>query len=910
MSPRDKRSLRILRRDFVRAAASGPLLWLGAQVRADDAAPGSASAVGTDPALCGSGVPLPELQRGIGLRLRDAMAGELGGARFAYEIELEIADLAAFLSAADPRAEVVSGVVHWAGSVAAARVRGGSLRAFAQCDPTGGYKRFELAFEFQDGSGRTLELRGEKRLDQARGYDPATDLSYMSATLQRGASPVAAGQLRAERGELLTRLHAVEVEGTLDRAQIEAARRAYLEHFNRQCAGCYPQLPKLLPRDGTLTPEEWRALSLVVRVMLPMPLPEDGPSVDDAIENLERFLHYADPETFAALRAQVQQLGAIAPLASGHVVELKHFVRSQLKQPGRSELKAVLDSLHKLAVLGYYSHGKSYRKLAYTPLPVVPLRRTLLPVRSRPSARIFDVAIVGSGVAGSLLAERLTAAGKSVVVLESGPYVPEMTIDADELRWLARLERGSGLQQANGGRSLARVGPVFPILQGHCVGGGGLINNAVVFQISARRLEEWRGVGFPVAPEALRAGYAASASELQIGPVSDATRHGNPSFELFANSFGPVQRPSISELPKPGYYECLTNLAPGECLGCGMCNTGCGSERKMNGLQVYLPRALERDCELIANAEVVEVLVARKVAGVPGRAIGLRVRTRADQDGRYGGRQDTFTVRARQYVLSAGAIHSARLLLRSPGITGRAGTPIGERLSVNVASPVLGFVAREMHTRPSLQLTRYYIPPDPDAGFLIEDLYNPPGQAALVMPGYGLEHYLRMHRYKRTVLLGAVVPTAASGRVTLDEHGAARIEMPLGAHELTRMRRALTQIAEGMLRADEPLRPSEVIAGAEAGGFVMRSPEAAADFARWLRSFDQLALSTGHPQGGTCMSEDPTIGVVDPEFRLRGFSNLRVCDAGLFPMSAGTHPQWTVMALAHCCANLLNGRSG
>jgi choline dehydrogenase-like flavoprotein len=155
-----------------------------------------------------------------------------------------------------------------------------------------------------------------------------------------------------------------------------------------------------------------------------------------------------------------------------------------------------------------------------------------------------------------------------------------------------------------------------------------------------------------------------------------------------------------------------------------------------------------------------------------------------------------------------------------------------------------------------------------------------------------------------------VVPTTPSGRVTLDERGMARIAMPLGAHELARMRRALTQIAEGMLRAEEPLRPSEVIAGSEAGGFVMRSPEGVADFARWLRSFDQLALSTGHPQGGTCMSEDPAIGVVDAEFRLRGFSNLRVCDAGLFPMSAGTQPQWTVMALAHCCANVINARSG
>jgi choline dehydrogenase-like flavoprotein len=208
-----------------------------------------------------------------------------------------------------------------------------------------------------------------------------------------------------------------------------------------------------------------------------------------------------------------------------------------------------------------------------------------------------------------------------------------------------------------------------------------------------------------------------------------------------------------------------------------------------------------------------------------------------------------------------------------------------------------------------LQLTRYFLPADPQDSFLIEDLYNPPGQAALVMPGYGLEHFLRMQRYKRTVLVGAVVPTAASGRVSLDEHGAARIELPLGQHELDRLRRALASIADGMLRADEAVRPSELIAGVEAGGFVMRSPQEVGDFTRWLRRFDQVALSTGHPQGGTCMSADPAISVVDEEFRLRGFSNLRVCDAGLFPLPAGVQPQWTVMALAHACANVINGRS-
>ena len=53
------------------------------------------------------------------------------------------------------------------------------------------------------------------------------------------------------------------------------------------------------------------------------------------------------------------------------------------------------------------------------------------------------------------------------------------------------------------------------------------------------------------------------------------------------------------------------------------------------------------------------------------------------------------------------------------------------------------------------------------------------------------------------------------------------------------------------------------------------------------------------------MSTDPALGVVGADFRVRGFSNLRVCDASLFPEVAGVNPQWTVMALADRCGAVM-----
>src|SRR5262249_55842034 len=151
---------------------------------------------------------------------------------------------------------------------------------------------------------------------------------------------------------------------------------------------------------------------------------------------------------------------------------------------------------------------------------------------------------------------------------------------------------------------------------------------------------------------------------------------------LLENELGKPGKPPVLEPPSPGFWECLVNLAQGACLGCGLCNTGCGSERKRNALQVHLPRALGegRDCELVPNARVEEIVMRPFVEGVRARVQELRVRS-ADE---------TLRVRAREFVLSAGAIHTPVLLMRSPGVMERArALPIGRRFCVNAASPVL-----------------------------------------------------------------------------------------------------------------------------------------------------------------------------------------------------------------------------
>ncbi|KAJ7678651.1 alcohol oxidase [Mycena rosella] len=56
--------------------------------------------------------------------------------------------------------------------------------------------------------------------------------------------------------------------------------------------------------------------------------------------------------------------------------------------------------------------------------------------------------------------------------------------------------------------------------------------------------------------------------------------------------------------------------------------------------------------------------------------------------------------------------------------------------------------------------------------------------------------------------------------------------------------------------------------------------------------------STNHPIGTTAMAPLSMGGVVDPQLRVYGLQNVRVVDAGIFPLHIGTPPQQTVYAVA------------
>mgnify|MGYP006385310355 CR=1 FL=1 len=85
-----------------------------------------------------------------------------------------------------------------------------------------------------------------------------------------------------------------------------------------------------------------------------------------------------------------------------------------------------------------------------------------------------DVVVIGSGAGGAVAAYELAKAGKSVIVLEAGPYVPSSEFTEDFSQAIVQLYEDKGTQTNADGDLM--------VLQGRCVCGSTVVNGCVAFR--------------------------------------------------------------------------------------------------------------------------------------------------------------------------------------------------------------------------------------------------------------------------------------------------------------------------------------------------------------------------------------------------------------------------------------------
>jgi choline dehydrogenase-like flavoprotein len=502
-----------------------------------------------------------------------------------------------------------------------------------------------------------------------------------------------------------------------------------------------------------------------------------------------------------------------------------------------------------------------------------------------------DAVVVGSGAGGGVVAAELAAAGRSVVVLETGAFVDEASMPTDELDAFGRLYLNHGL--------LATWDGSVTMLAGTAVGGGTLVNWMTCLPAPTWIRHEWgqqhgiEGVTDAAWDDDVRAiEDELGVSEATVIPPKDAAiLHGAAA--LGWNAAATTRRNASG------------------CGQCGRCPFGCRPGTKRSGIRAHLSRAHAAGARIVPWVQVTRVLVEEgRAVGVEGDARWTDLAT-GEPDG--DGRTRRLVVRAPVVVLAAGALRTPAVLEGS----GLEHPAIGRHLRVHPVPIIAGFFPQPIDmwrgTMQAAHSLEFAEPGSGNNGYVIESAPGHPGLLALALPWEGNDaHADAMLRSRRIGPFIAVTRDGGTGRTTLTRTGRVRVDYRLDASGVSTLRHALLSMA----RLARAAGASEILAVGTRpawhgrGGSVPGQESAAfARFESALDSFDlrpnRGSVFSAHQMGTARMGTELRAHVCDPWGRVRldgrgdrVVDGLYVADGSLFPTGLGVNPMVTIMVLA------------
>lgn len=527
------------------------------------------------------------------------------------------------------------------------------------------------------------------------------------------------------------------------------------------------------------------------------------------------------------------------------------------------------------------------------PTPIVPVALPLHEGDPTSSLALeADVVVVGSGAGGGVMAADLAVAGRSVVVLEAGPFVDERSMPTDELDAFGRLYLNHGL--------LSTWDGAVTMLAGSGVGGGTLVNWMTTIDAPAAVRDGWRrdhgidgledGGQWSADVAALEAELGATETAY-LPPKDVAILRGSAALGWDA---GPTRRNSTG------------------CDDCGSCPFGCRRGAKQSGIRAHLATAFTAGARIVPSVRVTRVLVeGGRAVGVEGNALVTDPSSGEpipEPAAPRGARTRRLVVRAPQVVLAAGA-------LRTPAIfeaSGLTHPSIGRHLRLHPVPVVAGWFPTPIEMwRGPMQGARSleFVGGGPGRnGYVIESAPGHAGLLALALPWEGIsEHVAVMSSIRYIAPFIAVTRDGGEGRTRLTRAGHVRVDYRLDEVGVATLRHAATSLVriaraagarELLVAATPPLR--------------LRDVDGSAAFERYLAAVAELDLSpnrtsvfSAHQMGTVRMGASSRDHACDPAGRVRVgraddrvVGGLYVADTSLFPTGLGVNPMLTAMALA------------
>jgi choline dehydrogenase-like flavoprotein len=455
-----------------------------------------------------------------------------------------------------------------------------------------------------------------------------------------------------------------------------------------------------------------------------------------------------------------------------------------------------------------------------------------------------EILVVGSGAGGAVTAATLAAAGRSVTVLEEGPWVDPDAMEPFSLDEMRAKYRHQGLSAALGAPSIAYA-------EGRCVGGSTEINSGLYHRLPADLAHEWRDEYdiADFAPDDLDRYAEKIEQQLTVSKLPSAPPVSSALLERGATKLG---WRSV-EFSRVFRYE-----------------RG-GRATKQTMARTLIPRAVEAGARVIPECRVDKLL--RDGTRITGAECARRT-----PDG-----EEPFVIRAEHVFVCGGAVQTPALLQRS-GIRKR----IGIGLKVH---PMIKIAARfpwelDHGDVPMHRITEF-------APYLeIGGSASRHGHVAMALADAGADCREALADWSHVAVYYAAIREGIGRVRTVPGLRAPIVTYNLTDADLSRLARGLVRLGEALLAAGATeLYPSV------GGAAVVRRPD---DLVSWWDAVTRTRtnLMTVHLASTVRMGEDRARTAADSFGRVWGLDNLRVNDASLLPDAPGVNPQSAIMTIA------------
>jgi len=495
----------------------------------------------------------------------------------------------------------------------------------------------------------------------------------------------------------------------------------------------------------------------------------------------------------------------------------------------------------------------------------------------------WDAIVVGAGPAGSAVAARLSDDPRCrVLLIEAGPdYRPA---DApEEMRrghWTRIIDRGRFPQfqwlSLNARRRPGRAPE--PLWRGRGVGGSAAINGQVALRPPLSEFDEWAAAGAPVWGAAMALeGFRAIERDLAFGAMPYHGASGPiPISRAPIEAWSALDRAVFAAFRELGLPEAEDCNAPGT-TGLSAFPYNALDEVRIAANEGYLePIRTRPNLRILGDALVDRVLFEG------ARVIGVAV---TGEDGRS-------MIRGGLVILSAGAIHSPAILmrsgigpaehLRSLGIAARRDLPVGSRYQEHphiyfgfAIEPAQGIARNARHTNLCVRWSSGH----PGTGF---------NDMAAVVNGPAPDT-------PRTAGIGFTINQAFSrGTVRLasaDPHVDPAVEMNLADDPRDRARlRDAVEMARRLL--DRP-----ALRGMAQGPIVDRSGGPVDLALETIDAWIDATVDGSAHSASSCPLDAPERGVLDAEARPFAVERLHVVDLSITPSSPRANPNLTAFMI-------------